>query len=186
MISILIRLILNSRHQGLAVPTFAVALVVSLLLTGCTKKKDASPLTRLTATEVFQTAKTNGAQLTLVNVWATWCDPCKAEMPELVSFHKAFKEKGVRVMLVSADSAEDEQAAALFLKQSGVDFPAFILGESPASFLKSTQPDWNGGLPATFIIDSKGQIKKFWVGASTRQSLEERVAPWLHLQGPKK
>lgn len=133
----------------------------------------------VTSDDVPRLAKEPGAKLTLVNVWATWCGPCQEEMPELVKFQKTYESKGVRVVLISANEASEEQEAIQFLSQVKADFPSYILAVSPGAFVQGLQPDWNGGLPATFLLDPQGRIKKYWIGQSTFEELVARVDPFL-------
>lgn len=144
-------------------------------------ENEAFYLTQVRSSDVFNLARQPGAKLTIVNVWATWCGPCQEEMPELLKFKKAYAAKGVRLVLVSANEFGEAQEALRFLSSVGVDFPTFILHEkeSAGSFVQGMKPDWAGGLPATFALDTEGKIKKFWIGQSTFTDLVTKVEPLL-------
>lgn len=115
----------------------------------------------------------------LVNVWATWCEPCKVEMPSLLQFQKETSSKGFELILVSADSKESRAEAKKFLSDLGVDFPSYILGESPDVFVKAWEPRWSATLPASFLFDGSGRLKTFWVGETSRKDLTNKVSPLL-------
>jgi thiol-disulfide isomerase/thioredoxin len=131
---------------------------------------------------VLRLAAEPGATATIVNVWATWCEPCKAEMVDLVEFHKAYSGKGVRLILVSADDAAvdaDRESAQSFLRKSGVSGVSYILGESTDRFVKAFEPKWGQTVPATFFFDSKGRKSSFKIGRISLQELKSRIVPLL-------
>lgn len=125
-------------------------------------------------------------KVTIVNVWATWCEPCLTEMPDLVRFAKNHSTEGVRLILVSANAQSEELDARKFLETAGVDFQSFILGEGPARFVASFHPKWNSTVPATFVYDSVGKRRLFWVGKSTSKELEDKIKPLLSGNAPRK
>src|SRR5689334_11485648 len=62
-----------------------------------------------------------GARAVLVNVWASWCDPCREELPDILRFHRDHRKDGLRLVLISADDASTRAEAARFLAAQGVD-----------------------------------------------------------------
>ena len=122
-------------------------------------------------------------QLTVLNVWATWCPPCRAEMPEFIRFrkhHLSAVEKGgiardVGVVLVSADDLNQRDNVLKFLKSVSVHFDSYIVGEDAPTFMRALSPSWKGGLPATYILDTDGVVLEQFVGATTEAALEARV-----------
>lgn len=156
-----------------------VLVVAAVALQSVWTSNASSLLQQVKSADVFRLASEPGVELTVVNVWATWCGPCQEEMPELIKFKKEYEPKGVRLVLVSANELAEQSEAEKFLTEVGADFPSFILGESPGSFVAGMKPDWTGGLPATFVLDSQGGIKKFWVGPSTSSELAAKVDPFL-------
>src|SRR5215471_12770182 len=79
-----------------------------------------------TAAEIQEAVRAPGARATLVNVWASWCVPCREEMPDLLRLRSAYAERGLRFILVSGDFSTDAPQAADFLREQGVDFPSYI------------------------------------------------------------
>lgn len=129
-------------------------------------------------------SRAGAKKVTVLNLWATWCGPCKDEMPELVSFRKTYAPKGVELLLVSGDSAEDLKEAAAFLTAQGVNFPAYRLTEAPDEFMKPLLPDWSATVPTTLIFDAKGKRIAAWVGRVSRKSLESAVDKALNELAP--
>src|ERR1051326_1175379 len=73
-----------------------------------------------TPNQIAAAVRAPGAKATLVNVWATFCGPCRKEFPELVRLQRTWKPKGLRVMFVSADTDDQKAAVTSFLRHQGV------------------------------------------------------------------
>ena len=107
----------------------------------------------------------------LVNFYATWCKPCKVEMPELIDLHK---EEGsqVNVMLVSLDEPEVvDQKLASFLHDLKVDFPSFIAEGDGEALVRSFYPEWDGYIPLSLIFDKEGTLIET-VGMTDKDEVE--------------
>ncbi|MBN8554405.1 MAG: TlpA family protein disulfide reductase [Deltaproteobacteria bacterium] len=128
---------------------------------------------------VFSLAKSSGKPLTLVNVWATWCPPCVEEFPELLKFHRKWKDKEVSLQLISVDFASEREKVLSFLKDQGVDFKTFMREGSDEDFVRALDKKWTGALPTTFLMDDKGKILFRWDGAVTVSALEKEIQKHL-------
>ncbi len=124
--------------------------------------------------------KAPGAQAVLVNVWASWCEPCREEMPDLVRFYRDHRAQGLRVVLISADDDDQRAEVARILGALGFDGPAFIKRGNDMSFIDALDPKWKGALPATFLFDGHGVRKRSWLGAVTYDDLRTRVSGLLN------
>jgi thiol-disulfide isomerase/thioredoxin len=96
----------------------------------------------------------------LVNFWATWCDPCREEFPDLVQINKDYKARGLEFITVSLDDASEiKTVVPQFLRQMRSTMPAFLLNvPDPEPTIKWVDAEWNGGLPATYLYDAQGQV----------------------------
>jgi thiol-disulfide isomerase/thioredoxin len=96
----------------------------------------------------------------LVNFWATYCEPCREEFPDLVQINKDFHPRGLEFVTVSLDDpAEIKTSVPQFLKQMGAVMPAYLLNvPDPEPAIKWVDTAWNGGLPATYLYDARGQV----------------------------
>lgn len=130
-------------------------------------------------TQVLDAVRASGAKAVVVNLWATWCTPCREEFPDLMRFHRAFQDQGVALVLVSGDFPSDTQPAREFLASQGVNFPSYLKSGKDEEFINAFDPAWSGALPATFVYDARGQRKHSFLGPITYQSLETAVAPLL-------
>lgn len=116
-----------------------------------------------------------GASAVLVNVWATWCAPCREEFPDLLHVARDFKARGLRLVLVSADFEGMESEARQFLSSQGVDFPSFIKAGKDEDFVDGLEAKWSGALPATFVYDGEGRLVRFWEGKASYPVIKRRV-----------
>lgn len=111
----------------------------------------------------------------LVNFWATWCTPCKEEMPLLQSYYDAHKEDGF--ILVGVNVSDDVEDAEAFIRQYGYTFPVW---SDPAG---NVLIDLNmNGLPTSLVVDAKGNVIKRWIGPLTQEDLDGVITPLLESQ----
>lgn len=95
----------------------------------------------------------------LLNFWATWCGPCKEEIPQMNQLYKKFKDKGFVILAVSID--EDDADVSDFMKDTPIDF--IVLRDGAQKIARSSYKVF--GYPFSFIIDRKGIIVKKYLGA---------------------
>lgn len=108
----------------------------------------------------------------LVNFWATWCSPCKDEMPLLQQYYATHKEEDFVLLGVNvSDDAEDAQA---YITQTGYTFP--VWSDPSGSVL--IQLNMNG-LPASLVVDARGKLVKRWIGPLAQEDLEDVITPLL-------
>jgi thiol-disulfide isomerase/thioredoxin len=121
-----------------------------------------------------------GEKLLLINIWATWCIPCREEFPELVKLEKEFRDK-LDVIALSVDYIDELESKVIpFLQSQNVDFPAFIKGFSKdEELINYFDKKWNGALPATFIYDKKGARIKFIEGKRSFESFSSILKSYL-------
>jgi peroxiredoxin len=109
-------------------------------------------------------------QVVLLNVWATWCPPCKAEMPSIEKLHRAYAPKGLKVVAVSIDDPGTEATIRGFARDYGITFE--ILHDGSGAIQRSYQTT---GVPETFVIGRDGVIHKKVIGASNWDSRPNRA-----------
>jgi thiol-disulfide isomerase/thioredoxin len=124
---------------------------------------------------ILAEVKKTGAAAVLVNVWASWCSPCREEFPDLLHVARELVPKGLRVILVSVDFPGAETEARSFLTSQGVDFPTFIRAGKDERFVDGLEARWSGAIPATFVYDAKGKLVRFWEGKASYPVIKKRV-----------
>ena len=111
-------------------------------------------------------------QVVLLNNWATWCPPCKAEMPTLQAYYEEHRDSGFSVIAVEA--GEPVEQVAEFTRQMELTFPVW-----PDPEQKLYDAFHNISLPTSWLVDRDGQVVLTWTGAISRQVLEQYVTPLL-------
>jgi thiol-disulfide isomerase/thioredoxin len=107
-------------------------------------------------------------QVVLVNLWATWCPPCKAEMPTLQSFYEDYKDAGF--VVVAIDSGETLDLVKLFVGQYGLTFPVWL-----DEGYKTEKTFGTISLPSSWVVDRAGMVRLAWVGEISSRVLEKYV-----------
>ncbi len=180
-------------------------LLLTMLLCGCAGKNEAEqPETKVEAEEaqetpssekkedaaseavVFEGQDLDGntitqetcalAKLTMINVWATYCNPCLKEMPELGELAKEYEAADFQLIGVVSDVVEgqDQEAteyAASLVEETGADYPHMLLNESLYNGLLAGV----SAVPTTFFLNEKGEVLDVVVGAMDKSHWKEKV-----------
>lgn len=112
----------------------------------------------------------DGAGLTLVNLWATWCAPCVAEMPTFAAAQREYGPRGLRVVAVSVDRPQEQPQARAFMARQA---PLTFYADPTMSVFNALQPR-PMGLPVTLVIDHRGRERARVVGDADWTSPEAR------------
>jgi thiol-disulfide isomerase/thioredoxin len=123
--------------------------------------------------------KPNGKPL-LVNFWATWCDPCREEFPDLVKLDAEYKGK-IDFITVSLDDLEEiKRAVPKFLAEQKAEMPAYLLKvDDEGAVISSIAKDWSGGLPFTILYNEKGEIAYFRQGKVKTDAVKAEIEKLL-------
>jgi len=111
-------------------------------------------------------------KVVLVNNWATWCPPCKAEIPTLQAYYETHTEDGFVIIGVEAGEPQDD--VLKFTQEHGMTYPVWFDLTSVA--MKAFR---NESLPSSYVIDRSGTVRLAWVGEINREMLEKYVTPLL-------
>jgi thiol-disulfide isomerase/thioredoxin len=119
-------------------------------------------------------------KVVVVNLWATWCDPCRQEFPELVRLYDAYQAKGLEMVALSRDDPQNIEEVQDFARKRHARFPVFIVDPKGANqLLELLSPHWTGVLPSTFIFDRAGILKAQIFGAIKPREFENTIKPLL-------
>lgn len=111
----------------------------------------------------------------VLNLWATWCEPCIKEFPELIAL--ARERQDVAIISVSIDEAEDRPGLEAFVADRKPPFPVYMKAPDPDElFINGVDPEWSGVIPATLILDRDGKRAALLQGEHTRARIEAVLA----------
>jgi peroxiredoxin len=117
-------------------------------------------------------------KVVLLDFWATWCPPCKLEIPWLIDIERENKARGFEVLGVSMDD-EGWEVVKPFMKEVGMNYRVVIGNDATAELYGNVE-----SLPETFLIDREGKIAAIHIGLASRKDFEDEVAQLL--DSPKK
>jgi peroxiredoxin len=101
----------------------------------------------------------SGPKLTLINVWATWCGPCVAELPELVTMNRMYRGRPFRLVTISLDDADKQADALRVLQENHVSSTNYIVKPRDLdAFAEALDKDWPGPVPYTLVVAPGGKI----------------------------
>ncbi len=108
----------------------------------------------------------------LINNWATWCPPCKYEMPTLEKYYQEHAKQGF--LLIGIEAGDPASDVAKFVKEYGISFPVLLDPDS-----KSMEAFGNDSLPSSYVIDHNGNVVLAWTGPISHAMLEKYVTPLM-------
>ena len=113
----------------------------------------------------------------LVNFWATFCDPCRDEFPDLVKIDKDFRPQSLEFVTVSLDDIVDiKTSVPEFLGSMKATMPAYLLNvNDPEPAINLVDPKWRGDLPATFLYNEKGEVVYKHIGRVDPAALRAEI-----------
>lgn len=166
-------MILGDRPRWLAVTTTALLVGIGWIwfsavpASGTTGGQVPSPRVGFSAPD-FTLELLGGGQITLsdlrgkavvINLWASWCPPCRAEMPAIQNVYDKNKERGLEVLAVNTTYQDSERAAASFIDEFNLTFPIPLDRTGTVSRQYQLR-----ALPSTFFVDRQGVIQKVIIG----------------------
>jgi thiol:disulfide interchange protein len=164
------------RASSLALIVFAAAARGIEIVTPATAPDTASiRIEPITGPQLLERVRASKAGASMVNVWATWCIPCREEFPELLRLRERWASRGLELILVSGDFDATLGEAKKFLAEHGVDFATYLKSGPDAEFIDTLDPAWSGALPATFVFDADGTRRHSLLGKASYETFEEKV-----------
>jgi thiol-disulfide isomerase/thioredoxin len=108
---------------------------------------------------VSELVKNHTGKIRLINIWATWCGPCTEEFPELVTIHHMYRDRGFELVSISTDDTANRGKALAFLQNRQSSSPNYIFtGEDKYKLMEAINPDWQGALPYSLLVDPGGKV----------------------------
>jgi peroxiredoxin len=142
--------------------------------------QEAVTLQPIDLAKVKELRKGDAKKLRLVNVWATWCGPCVAELPELTAIHRMYRRREFELVTISMDTAEKRDAALDALKKEHLSAANYTWsGESRDDFVRALDPQWEGPIPHTVLIAPSGKVLYRKTGPFDPRELKKAIADAL-------
>jgi len=163
----------NNRHHSL----LAFCLVALGLLLLIAPAQAASPMPRFVLPSVIDGKAIDSAtfkgKALLVNFWATWCPPCRKEIPSLIALQEKYGAKGFSVIGISTDQG-GSSLVAKFAQKMNINYPVVISdNDTPRNFGNIL------GIPTSFLVDKDGNVRKRYDGYVDHETLERDLLQFL-------
>jgi len=114
-------------------------------------------------------------KVVILDFWATWCGPCRMEIPGFIELQKQYADKGLVVVGVSLDQ-DGASVVKSFMEKTGINYPVVLGDETIVSAFGGVE-----GIPTTFVIDRDGKIIRKHVGYTAKAEFEAEIKPLLKL-----
>lgn len=148
--------------------------LAGLLLASCAGAAGTEKLVPVDEAGYSKLLAANKGSVVIVDFWATWCVPCRQEMPQLARLHEKYRGRGVKLITISADEPESESGALPFLRKAGISGTGYIKrARNDDAFINAIDPKWSGALPALFVYDRQGRRAQAFIGETDMGKVEK-------------
>jgi len=133
-------------------------------------------LTEIDTEGIKELLKNNSENLRLLNIWATWCGPCRIEYPDFIVVQRMFVSRNFEFVSLSADNLNKKEDALKFLQKSQSAVTNYIATtEDKYELIEAVDPEWNGALPYTVLIEPGGKVVWRHQGEADFQELKRTI-----------
>jgi thiol-disulfide isomerase/thioredoxin len=140
----------------------------------------AVPLTPINEAGFQKLVDSHKGKVVLYDFWATWCAPCRAELPQLAVLGDKLRARGLQVVTISADEKDHKAAAEKFIQMFRVEGPGYLKqADDDDRFINAIDPKWSGALPAMFLYDKSGHKVHSFIGETDMAVLERAIQKLL-------
>jgi thiol-disulfide isomerase/thioredoxin len=161
---------------GLAL--FTVAGVVALMLLPGKAKRYVAPPEPVVSTNVKDSLQSLRGKVVLLDFWATWCGPCRMEIPGFVDLQQRYRDKGLEIVGVSLDGVTPQgrpDSVGIFMKKMNINYTILIVNNMGAT----VGYDFTQGIPTTYLIDRNNNVVNTYVGVHQEAVFEDAIKKLL-------
>jgi thiol-disulfide isomerase/thioredoxin len=158
-------------------PIVATVILLSLAITASAAELTLKPLDEAGYNALI---KRHSGKVVLMDIWAAWCEPCRAETQDLVKLSKELGTKGLDYVTVTIDGPGELSYAEKYLRRNGSPFPAYYRKtKNEDAWVRNIHPQWTGTLPALFLYDRNGRLARAFIGSATPEVLSAAIRELL-------
>ena len=151
----------------------AVSCFCLLAVVSCAEKTEpVTTIKPINLSELKGKISSNKSGVLIVDFWATWCPPCRKEIPGFINLYKKYKDKGLEIIGVSIDRG-GITVVQPFVQQSGINYPIFLGNDEISDAYKIE------GIPTTLIVGKDGETKSRHVGYVSEEAFEKEILALL-------
>jgi thiol-disulfide isomerase/thioredoxin len=169
-------------------------LLISFFVVGCSEKNQKEEIKQLASesveqkdlllkvdsvdqSELIRLINNRNGKILFLNIWATWCEPCREEFPDIIKISKTYKENDIEVVGISVDFPDEVDSKIIpFLLKNKVPFKIYVSGfKKDEDLINILNKNWSGALPATFIFDKQGVQRYMLVGKGTYDKFKNEI-----------
>lgn len=158
---------------------FFIFISAVLLLSACGQKSVRTEIEVLPvdSSGVVQLLESHRGNYVFLNIWATWCQPCIEEFPDLIRLADNYKDQNIKFIALSVDYPDEvDSKIKPFLQSADVNFPVYVQNfKQQDKLINLLNPDWNGAIPATLIFDPNGNRIDFIVGKQNFSDFSQKI-----------
>jgi thiol-disulfide isomerase/thioredoxin len=144
---------------------------------GCSNETNAPLIEPIDQAVFQQLVQQRNGKILLVNVWATWCLPCREEFPDLVKLAETYQGSDIEIIGISADYPDEIESKILpFLQEQKANFKNYVRNfEDDQVFINTINPKWSGALPVTVVYDRQGKQQVFHLGEADFETFRQKI-----------
>jgi Thiol-disulfide isomerase and thioredoxins len=177
----------TKRRRIFFIPVMALVMLSAIAFAGCDSSSSGPSVTSspkptpepVVVSSVPQSLEQFRGKVIVLDLWATWCGPCKAEIPGFIRLQNKYRDQGLEIVGVSLDPVTrggNAQMVSSFVRSNAINYTIWLVNDAAAL---SQYPVIRNGIPTTYIIDRQGRTVRQYVGAQSEVTFETDIKSLL-------